>query len=104
MFPSIDAAVTIRRILPHGHVAAGLGTLRSLDMVRIFGRKVERMRDLVIAAIVTRVTDPVPPNWPPRGRSRRTQRPVVWPWGGVICIRQRDASHAGLASEVPEMD
>ncbi len=54
VFPSLDAAVTIRRSRPHGHVAAVLGTLRSLGMVRVLGRKAERMRDLAVAAVVER--------------------------------------------------
>ena len=58
VFPSLDAAVAIRRSRPHGHVAAVLGTLRSLGMVRVLGRKAGRMRDLAVAAIVARVVDP----------------------------------------------
>ena len=58
VFPSLDAAVTIRRARPHGHVAAVLGTLRSLGLVRILDRKAHRMRDLAVAAIVARVVDP----------------------------------------------
>ena len=49
---------TIRRSLPHGHVAAVLGTLRSLGMVRILHRVPGRMRDLAVAAVVARVVDP----------------------------------------------
>ncbi len=52
VFPSLDAAVTIRRSRPHGQVAAVLGTLRSLGIVRVLGRKAERMRDLAVAAVV----------------------------------------------------
>ena len=58
VFPSLDAAVAIRRSRPHGHVAAVLGTLRSLGLVRVLGRKADRMRDLAVAAIVARVVDP----------------------------------------------
>ena len=49
---------TIRRSRPHGHVAAVLGTLRSLGLVRILGRETDRMRDLAVAAIVARIVDP----------------------------------------------
>ena len=49
---------TIRRSLPHGHVAAVLGTLRSLGLVRVLGRKADRMRDLAVAAVVARIIDP----------------------------------------------
>ena len=58
VFPSLDAAVAIRRSRPHGHVAAVLGTLRALGLVRVLGRKAGRMRDLAVAAIVARVVDP----------------------------------------------
>ena len=57
-FPSLDAAVAIRRSRPHGHVAAVLGTLRALGLVRVLGRKADRMRDLAVAAVVARVVDP----------------------------------------------
>ncbi|MCY4592793.1 MAG: IS1634 family transposase, partial [Alphaproteobacteria bacterium] len=33
VFASLDAAVTIRRSRPHGHVAAILGTLRRIGLV-----------------------------------------------------------------------
>ncbi|MDE0524475.1 MAG: IS1634 family transposase, partial [Boseongicola sp.] len=58
MFPSLDAAVAIRRSRPHGHVAAVLGTLRALGLVRVLGRKADRMRDLAVAAVVARIVDP----------------------------------------------
>ena len=58
VFPSLDAAVTIRRSRPHGHVAAVLGTLRSLGLVRVLGRKAGRKRDLAVAAVVARIIDP----------------------------------------------
>ena len=57
-FPSIDAAVEIRRSLPHGHVAAVLGTMRSLGMTRILHREGGRMRDLAAAAVAARIIDP----------------------------------------------
>ena len=52
------AAVAIRRAWPHGHVAAVLGTLRALGLVRIPGRRADRMRDLAVAAVVARILDP----------------------------------------------
>ena len=58
VFPSLDAAVTIRRSRPHGHVAAVLGTLRSLGLVRVLGRKAGRKRDLAVAVVVARIIDP----------------------------------------------
>ncbi|MYG27663.1 MAG: IS1634 family transposase, partial [Boseongicola sp. SB0677_bin_26] len=58
VFPSLDSAVAIRRSRPHGHVAAVLGTLRALGLVRVLGRKANRMRDLAVAAVVARIVDP----------------------------------------------
>ena len=55
---SLDEAVSIKRALPHGHVAAMLGTLGALGMARILDRKGGRMRDLATGAIVARLLDP----------------------------------------------
>ena len=46
------------RSLPHGHVAAVLGTLRSLGVEKLISPKPCRERDLVVAMIVARILDP----------------------------------------------
>ena len=51
-------AVSILRSLPHGHVAAALGTLRAVGLDRVLGSAGERRRDLVIAMIVSRLIAP----------------------------------------------
>jgi len=51
-------AVSIRRSLPHGHVAAALGTLRATGLDRILGPAGNRCRDLVIAMVVSRLIAP----------------------------------------------
>ncbi len=51
-------AVAIRRALPHGHVAAVLGTMRRLGFRRLLGRSKERLRDLALAAVAARTLDP----------------------------------------------
>src|SRR5487761_62259 len=48
----------IERSLPHGHVAAVLGTIRGLDVERLLGRERCRERDLVVAMIVQRLIGP----------------------------------------------
>ena len=48
----------IQRSLPHGHVAAVLGTLRRLGLERIVAAKRGPERDLVVAMIAARVIDP----------------------------------------------
>lgn len=55
--PGIDA-LTIRRSLPHGHVAAVLGTVRTIDLDRLLGPAGNRCRDLVLAMIVARLIAP----------------------------------------------
>ena len=48
----------IRRSVPHGHVAAVLGTLRSLDLERLIDPRRSRQRDLVVGMVVARLLAP----------------------------------------------
>src|SRR6516164_5580559 len=48
----------ILRSLPHGHVAAVLGSLRQLQLDTILDRESSRPRQLAIALIAARVLDP----------------------------------------------
>ena len=48
----------IVRSLPHGHVAAVLGTLRQIGLEGVLGSRAERHRDLVVAMIVARIVQP----------------------------------------------
>jgi transposase len=59
VLPPGEAAITIKRSLPHGHVAAVLGTLRRIGLDRLLGPTGNRCRDLVIAMIVARLIAPV---------------------------------------------
>jgi hypothetical protein len=54
----LDDDFEICRSLPHGHVAAVLGVLRSLDLERLLGRERCRERDLVVAMICQRLIAP----------------------------------------------
>lgn len=54
----LNGAFTINRSLPHGHVAAALGTLRQLGLERLVCRESCRERDLVVAMIVARILEP----------------------------------------------
>src|SRR3954466_14833311 len=56
--PAAPEVFTIRRALPHGHVAAVLGSLRQIGLDRILGPDGNRCRDLVIAMVAARLTDP----------------------------------------------
>jgi hypothetical protein len=49
---------TITRSLPHGHVAAILGTIRDTSLDRILGPEGNRPRDLILAMIVNRIVAP----------------------------------------------
>lgn len=51
-------AFTVARSLPHGHVAATLGTARKIGLDRLLGPEGNRSRDLVLALIVARILDP----------------------------------------------
>src|SRR3954451_22847662 len=54
----LDEELEVERSLGHGHVAAVLGVLRSLDLERLLGRERCRERDLVVAMIVQRLIAP----------------------------------------------
>src|SRR6185295_4173190 len=56
--PASPEAFVIRRALPHGHVAAVLGTLRRIGLDRILGPDGNRCRDLVIAMVAARLAEP----------------------------------------------
>jgi hypothetical protein len=51
-------AFRIERSLPHGHVAAVLGTLRRLGLERIIARERSRERDLAVALVCQRLLKP----------------------------------------------
>jgi hypothetical protein len=55
-----DAGLTMLRSLPHGHVAAALGTARKIGLDRLLanGRAPARLVALTLAMIVARVIEP----------------------------------------------
>ncbi len=55
---SPSEALQLSRSLPHGHVAAVLGTLHRLGLEKLLDRKRHRPRDLAVAMIVARVMEP----------------------------------------------
>src|SRR5215469_15226377 len=60
--PPGQDAIVIKRSLPHGHVAAVLGTLRKIGLDRLLGpvgNAPNRCRDLVVAMIVARLVAPL---------------------------------------------
>jgi Transposase DDE domain len=58
VIPGDQHAITIIRSLPHGHVAAALGTARKIGLDRLLGPDGNRCRDLVLALVVSRLLDP----------------------------------------------
>ena len=58
VIPADREAFTIIRSLPHGHVAAALGTAHKIGLDRLLGPDGNRCRDLVLAMIVGRIVDP----------------------------------------------
>ena len=56
--PADQESIIVRRALPHGHIAAVLGTLRNIGLDRMLGPPRNRCRDLVIAMIVARLIAP----------------------------------------------
>ena len=62
VIPAGQEALAVERSLPHGHVAAVLGTARAIGLDRLLGpkntREPSRPRDLVLAMIVSRVIAP----------------------------------------------
>jgi Transposase DDE domain len=59
VIPAEHDAFTVTRSLPHGHVAATLGTARKIGLDRILGPDGDRCRDLVLAMLAGRILDPV---------------------------------------------
>jgi hypothetical protein len=58
VIPAERDAFTIIRSLPHGHVAAALGTARQIGLDRILGPGSDRCRDLILALLVGRIVEP----------------------------------------------
>jgi hypothetical protein len=50
--------LTIHRSLPHGHVAAVLGTVRRIGLDKLLAGSQPRLRDLVLALLVSRIIHP----------------------------------------------
>ena len=57
-FVSVNEAFEVIRNLPHGHVAAVLGTLKRIGLDQVIASKRSRQRDLCVAMIVARIIDP----------------------------------------------
>jgi transposase len=58
VIPAGQDGLTVTRSLPHGHVAAALGTARRIGLDRILGPDGNRCRDLVLALLIGRILAP----------------------------------------------
>jgi transposase len=72
VIPAEREAFTVSRSLPHGHVAAALGTARKIGLDTILGPDGNRCRDLVLALLIGRILDPVSKLAAARGLSPAT--------------------------------
>ena len=59
VIPTEREAFTVIRSLPHGHVAAALGTARTIGLDRLLGAGDDGSRYLVLGMLVSRILDPV---------------------------------------------
>jgi hypothetical protein len=59
VIPADRDAFTVTRSLPHGHVAAALGTARKIGLDRLLGPDGNRCRDFILALLIGRILDPV---------------------------------------------
>src|SRR5271166_6009463 len=58
VIPSEKEAISIIRSLPHGHVAAALGTARRICLARLTGPNRNRCRAVALAPAGSRIIDP----------------------------------------------
>ncbi len=80
-------AFTVTRTLPHGHVAAALGTAHKIELDRILGPDGNRCRDLVLALLVGRILDPTSKLATARALSPDT---ATWSLGEVLGLGEVD--------------
>ena len=100
-----DDAFDIVRSLPHGHVAAVLGTLRTLRLDRLIDPAHSPQRERVLAMVAARILDPgsklaTARGWPRRPRAIRSPRRwVSGRWTRTTCThRWTGCSSARTAS------
>ena len=73
----LSEAFEITRSLPHGHVAAVLGTAQRLGLPELIDATPSRNRDLVSAMLIAQVIGPGS-SWPPRAGCAPRPPPAHW--------------------------
>jgi hypothetical protein len=94
-----DEALTISRSLPHGHVAAVLGTAEQVGLAKLLterrgGRVSRRSRDLVMALIVNRVIAPASKLATVRALNPETAASSLGERLGLGAVAEREAYEA----------
>ncbi len=84
---ALEEAFEITRSLPHGHVAAVLGTLRGLGVEELISPAPSRWRDLAVAMVVAQVIDPSSKLALSRGLRSETATSSL---GEVLCLTRAD--------------
>jgi hypothetical protein len=82
-----DEAFQMVRSLPHGHVAAVLGTMRRLGLPALLSTRPQRKRELVLAMIAARVIEPCSKLATARGLDADTLSSSL---GGVLGVEGAD--------------
>jgi hypothetical protein len=101
VIPAEHDAFTVTRSLPHGHVAAALGTARKIGLDRILGPDGNRCRDLVLALLIGRILDPVSKLAAARTLSPATASCSLGELLGLRGRRRRTLRRARLAAGAP---
>src|SRR3954465_3610141 len=86
----IEDSLEVVRSLPHGHVAAVLGTVRQMKLDQILDRGGSRKRDLVVAMIAARVLDPQSKLATARGLNGETAGDSLSATLGIVSIDEDD--------------
>jgi transposase len=93
-FLPVDEGLEILRTLPHGDVAAVLGSLRKIGLESLLASRRCRSRDLVVAMIVARVLDPCSKLATARGLRADTAFSVLGEVLGVESVDEDDLYRA----------
>jgi hypothetical protein len=86
--------VTILRSLPHGHIAAALGTLRQIGLDMVLGPAGHRCRDLVIAMILSRFAGPQSKLATARALNPDTETSSIGPLLGLGVVEREELYRA----------
>ncbi len=95
VIPAERDAFTVTRSLPHGHVAAALGTARKIGLDRILGSSSDRCCDLVLALLISRILEPASKLAAARALSPATAASSLGEVLGLGCVDE-DELYAAL--------